>query len=117
QDVGHRLALLARSQVYKEKSVVYAGPMFQSMQVEGNQVKVAFDHAHGGLKTKDGAAVKGFAVAGADQKFYWASAQIAGDKIFLSSPAVPHPVAVRYGWADNPEANLYNGAGLPAAPF
>jgi sialate O-acetylesterase len=61
--------------------------------------------------------VKGFAIAGEDRRFVWADARIDGDAVIVSSPKVLKPVAVRYGWADNPIANLYNGAGLPASPF
>ena len=70
-----------------------------------------------GLKTKDGGEVKGFAIAGADRKFYWATARIVGNRVELTCPDVPNPVAVRYAWADNPVCNLYNGADLPACPF
>jgi sialate O-acetylesterase len=62
--------------------------------------------------------LKGFAICGADNKFVWALADIQGkDKVVVSSPSVPHPVAVRYGWADYPVVNLWNKAGLPASPF
>jgi sialate O-acetylesterase len=61
--------------------------------------------------------LKGFAVAGPDGVFTWADARIEGNEVVVSAPAVETPVAVRYAWADNPEANLYNGAGLPAVPF
>jgi sialate O-acetylesterase len=69
------------------------------------------------MKTSDGQPPKGFAIAGSNQKFYWADARIDGETIVLSSPKVSQPVAVRYAWADNPEVNLYNGADLPASPF
>jgi len=69
------------------------------------------------LKTSDGGVVKGFAIAGEDRRFVWADARIDGDAVIVASPKVLKPVAVRYGWADNPIANLYNGAGLPASPF
>ncbi|MCQ4908390.1 hypothetical protein NE479_12620, partial [Phascolarctobacterium faecium] len=71
----------------------------------------------GGLKSSDGKALQGFAIAGRDHKFHWAKAEIQGDKIVVSSPEVSYPVAVRYAWANNPVCNLYNGAGLPASPF
>jgi sialate O-acetylesterase len=61
--------------------------------------------------------VKGFAIAGPDNKFYWADAVIDGNEIVVSSPEVKFPLSVRYAWADNPVCNLYNGADLPAAPF
>jgi sialate O-acetylesterase len=83
----------------------------------GNRLRLRFDHARGGLVAKGGEPLKGFAVAGADGKFVWAQAAIEGDAVVVSSPQVQVPVAVRYGWADNPVCNLYNQAGLPASPF
>jgi sialate O-acetylesterase len=116
QEVGRRLALIALAKTYGEK-IPYSGPSVVSQQVNGNSVSLTFKHAEGGLKTKDGSALTGFAVAGADQKFYWAEGVIKGNKVILSSAQVTNPVAVRYAWADNPVCNLYNGAGLPASPF
>jgi sialate O-acetylesterase len=115
QDVGHRLALWALAKTYGQ-SGEYSGPLFDSSAVEGNKIRVRFTHADG-LRTNDGGAVKGFAIAGADGKFVWADATIDGKDVLVWSDAVAQPVAVRYGWADNPEVNLYNGAGLPASPF
>lgn len=115
QDVGKRLALAALATVYGE-DVEYSGPVYKSMKVEGQAIRVSFTHKKG-LAAQGGGALKGFAIAGADKKFVWAEAVIDGDEIVVSSPAVPNPVAVRYGWADNPEVNLVNGAGLPASPF
>ncbi|HEX8429019.1 sialate O-acetylesterase [Hymenobacter sp.] len=118
QDVGHRLALVARKVAYGDKQVVASGPTFQSMSVSGNTAKLRFTGVGSGLVVKGGnGALKGFAVAGADKKFYWATATVQGQDVVLSSSAVPTPVAVRYAWANNPEANLYNREGLPAAPF
>lgn len=116
QEVGRRLALIALARTYGEK-IPYSGPLVVSQQIDGNSVILNFKYTDGGLKTKDGAALTGFAIAGADQKFFWAQGTIKGDKVVLSSADVPDPVAVRYGWADNPPCNLYNGAGLPATPF
>lgn len=116
QEVGRRLALIALARTYGDKNP-YSGPLAISQQVNGNSVSITFKYTNGGLKTKDGTALTGFAVAGADQKFYWADAVIKGSKVVLSSAQVPNPVAVRYAWADNPVCNLYNGAGLPASPF
>jgi sialate O-acetylesterase len=65
---------------------------------------------------KDGD-LRGFAIAGADRKWCWAKARIAGKQVVVSSSDVKSPLAVRYGWADNPNCNLFNGAGLPASPF
>jgi sialate O-acetylesterase len=102
--------------VYKEK-VAYSGPVFQSAKSEGNQMVLSFQHTEGGLKTQDGADLKGFAIAGADKKFYWATASVKGNTVVVSSKSVPHPVAVRYAWANNPTCNLTNETGLPAVPF
>jgi sialate O-acetylesterase len=77
----------------------------------------SFTHADGGLLAKSGGDLKGFAIAGADKKWVWAKARIDGGKVIVSSDEVPSPVAVRYAWADNPDCNLANGAGLPASPF
>lgn len=114
-DVGHRLAQWALAGVYDEK-VVPSGPLFEGFKIEGDKVRIKFKHAVG-LKANDGGAVKGFAIAGADRKFVWADARIDGDTVVVWSPAVSQPVAVRYGWADNPAVNLYNKSGLPASPF
>jgi sialate O-acetylesterase len=117
-DVGNRLALSALKVAYG-KQVVASGPTFKEMKVEENKVILSFDELGSGfyLKNKYGY-VNGFAVAGDDKKFYWAKAKISGDKIILTSDKVPHPVAVRYGWADNPDdLNLYNLQGLPVVPF
>lgn len=115
QDVGKRLALIALAKTYGIK-VPYTGPVYQSAKIESGVVKLNFTAAEG-LKTSDGAELKGFAIAGSDQKFHWAKAEIKGNQIVLSSKEVPEPVAVRYAWANNPVCNLVNGAGLPASPF
>lgn len=114
-DVGRRLAAWALAGTYGQK-VIPSGPLFDRFTIEGDKVRVRFKHG-AGLKTSDGGAVKGFAIAGEDRRFVWAEARIDGDTVIVSSPKVMKPVAVRYGWADNPIANLYNSAGLPASPF
>ena len=115
-DVGHRLALWALANTYGQK-IEYSGPMFNSVAVEGDKIRVKFKHTAGGLKTSDGGAPKGFAIAGEDHKFVWAEAKIDGDSIVLWSKDVAKPVAVRYAWADNPVCNLFNKIDLPASPF
>lgn len=116
QAVGHRLALIARARTYGEQ-IPYSGPMYRSYEVSGDKMILSFCHTDGGLKSTDGKALQGFAIAGRDHKFHWAKAEIQGDKVIVSSPEVPYPVAVRYAWANNPACNLGNGAGLPASPF
>ena len=116
QDVGKRLALWALANTYGKK-VVYSGPLYKSMERKGNQILLRFDHCGGGLVARDGAPLKGFAIAGEDRKFVWADAKIEGDTVVVSSEKVAEPVAVRYAWADNPACNLCNKAGLPASPF
>jgi sialate O-acetylesterase len=116
QDVGLRLALAARANTYKQ-NIAFSGPIYQSHSIDGNTIRVKFNHTNKGLKSKDNAPLKGFAIAGADYKYHWAEAVIEGDEVIVSSPKVQFPVAVRYAWADNPVCNLYNGAGLPASPF
>lgn len=118
QEVGRRLALLARARVYGEKDLVDSGPMYRSMTVEGAAIRLAFDARGGGLATRDGGAPAGFAIAGEDQTFAWADAKIEGETILLTCASVPKPVAARYAWADNPStANVVNKAGLPLFPF
>lgn len=118
QDVGKRLALLARKVAYGEE-LVHSGPVYRSHEIRDGRVEITFDHVGGGLVTRgaDGV-VGGFAVAGEDGRYVWADAVIEGDRVVVSSPQVPRPVSVRYAWGNNPvRANLYNQEGLPAAPF
>lgn len=118
QDVGKRLAAIALHDAYG-KDVVYSGPVFNEMKIEGNKVVLSFSHVESGLMTKDKYGyLKGFEIAGADQKFHYAKAFIEGDKVVVYQEAVSSPVAVRYAWADDAgEANLFNKEGFPAVPF
>jgi sialate O-acetylesterase len=115
KEVGRRLALSALAQTYKQE-IEYSGPSYKAIEVQGPRVLISFDHARG-LNVKGDGAVNGFAIAGADKKFVWAEGMLAGESVILSSPEVANPVYVRYAWADNPNVNLYNEAGLPAVPF
>lgn len=115
QDVGLRLSLAAQALVYG-KEIVYSGPMFEALKIDGAKARVKFKHAGGGLVAK-GEKLTGFAIAGEDKKFVWADATIEGDCVVLSAKDVAAPVAVRYAWADNPVCSLYNKEGLPACPF
>jgi sialate O-acetylesterase len=117
QDVAHRLALIAGSAVYGRASGAISGPVFSGVRIGDGKAEVIFSRTEGGLVGKNGAGVKGFAIAGADWKFVWAEAAIHGDSVTVQSKDVPSPVAVRYAWADFPDCELYNKAKLPAAPF
>lgn len=116
QDVGKRLALIALAKTYKQP-VVYSGPVLQRYRISENKVILSFNFIEGGLQSRGGSLLNGFLIAGQDQKFYPAKGVIKGNQIIVNSAEVPHPVAVRYAWANNPICNLYNGAGLPASPF
>lgn len=113
-DVGLRLARAAGALTYGE-TVEYSGPMYRQAAPESGSIRVWFDHAEG-LNAKSGAAT-GFEVAGRDGKYVAAAATIDGTTIVVSSPEVPDPVNVRYGWANSPQCNLSNAEGLPASPF
>jgi sialate O-acetylesterase len=115
-DVGRRLSLQALKLVYR-KDAIASGPIFRKMAREGGSIRVRFANATSSLVTVDGAAPRGFMLAGADRTWHWADARIDGDSVIVSSPEVPEPVAVRYGWADDPPNTLRNQADLPAAPF
>ena len=115
-EVGERLALWAEGTTYKEP-VEYSGPLYESMRIDGSEIRVRFTHAGTGLEARNGGELRGFAIAGSDRKFHWAEARIEGDTVIVSSRDVPSPVAVRYAWADSPVCNLFNKDGLPASPF
>lgn len=115
QDVGHRLALLAKNRVY---GIVGddTGPTFSSAVREGAALRVRLTHTAGGLVAHD-KPVQSLEVADADKVFHPATARIERDTLVVSAPGVREPVAVRYAWKNSPDANLYDGAGLPAVPF
>jgi len=113
--VGARLALAARTIAYNEK-LVYRGPTYRGFKLTGDGITVSFDSVGGGLVAR-GLNLTGWAIAGEDHKFVNAEARIVGDSVFVRSPSVPNPVAVRYGWANCPVVNLFNAEGLPASPF
>ena len=115
EEVGYRLAVWALGTTYRRK-IAYSGPLYDSMQIVGSEVKIHFLQSGTGLEGRDGA-LRGFSIAGADRKFHWANARIEGESIVVSSPEVMSPMAVRYAWAGSPDCNLYNKQGLPASPF
>lgn len=136
--VGERLGRIALAGTYG-KAIAFSGPVYESMSIEGNKVRLRFRHVEGGLAAKllpsvyqpvssdpktlplvrnsPAGELEGFAVCGPDRKWAWATAKIEGETVIVGSDAVPEPVSVRYAWAQNPVCNLYNGAGLPASPF
>lgn len=114
-EVGRRLALIAKTQVYGVPGD-FSGPIFAGVERAGRALRVRFAHAEAGLVAHD-RPVQSLELAGADKVFHPATAAIDRGTLVVSSPQVPEPVAVRYAWTNAPAANLYNGAGLPAAPF
>ena len=114
QDVGKRLAAIAIARDYGQL-IEFSGPTYASHTTEGDKLRVKFTHAKGMKFT--GEKLEGFAIAGAEGKFVWANAAIDGDAVVLSAPGVASPTQVRYAWADNPVATLYNAADFPAVPF
>ncbi len=116
QAVGHRLALWALAKTYGQTNLVYSGPLYRAMQVEGSQVRIFFDHVGSGL-TSGGKPLEHFTIAGADGNFVPATAVIDGNSIVVTSAAVRMPVAVRYAWADADESSFANREGLPASSF
>jgi len=118
QDVGHRLALLALANTYGLQHLVYSGPTFRSMTIEGGAIRVKFDHVGGGLKSRDGKPLDWFEIIDADKGgFVKADARIVGDSVVLSAGTVKHPVAMRFAWSGLAEPNLMNSEGLPAGAF
>lgn len=135
---GERLAAIVLADTYG-KEIAHAGPVFQSMSIEGHQIRLRFQNADGGLvatpvpdtyvvkslsqetaplkRNSPQSQLEGFTICGADRKWHWADARIEDGTVVVTAPEVPSPTQVRYAWADNPTCNLRNGRGLPAAPF
>jgi sialate O-acetylesterase len=116
QDVGKRLALWALAKTYG-KQIVYSGPLYKSMSIDGSKIRVKFEHVGGGLVARNGKPLDWFQIAGDDKKFVDAEATIDGDSVVVSSPKVAKPVAVRYAFDQIAEPNLQNVEGLPASAF
>jgi sialate O-acetylesterase len=118
QDVAKRLARWALAKDYGISDLAYQSPTYKSMEKQGSKIVLKFDHVGPGLYTFDVTKSIGFAIAGADQKFVWADAELRPDNtIVVSSDKVAEPAAVRYAWADNPVCNVYSRNGLPLTPF
>ena len=116
QIVGERLALWALAKDYGQKDIVYSGPIYKSMKIEGDKIILTFDYAEKGLEARDGELTE-FTIAGEDQEFVPAKAVIEGSKVIVTAEGIKDPKAVRFAWKKIPEPNLYNKAGLPASPF
>ena len=128
QDVGARLALWALAKDYG-RDIVPSGPLYKGMKVEGNKIRISFDHVGGGLITAkkeglnptqetSGAELTHFAIQADDGKWHWAQASIDGETVVVWAEGVIKPKHVRFGYQSNPVGiNLYNKEGLPASPF
>lgn len=117
QDVGKRLALWALAKTYGRDDLVYSGPLYKSMTVEGSKIRISFDHTGSGLASRDGKSLTWLQIAGADGKFVEAKAKTDGNTIVVASDTVGAPVAVRFAWHQEAVPNLMNKEGLPATPF
>jgi sialate O-acetylesterase len=132
QDVGKRLAQLALVKNYGLTDVTPTGPLYRSHQVEGNQIRITFDHVgKDGLMVADkggehymgpveelaDAELTEFSIQDAEGNWHWADAKIDGNTVVVSSEAVANPKNVRFAYDSNPRVNLYNREGLPASPF
>jgi sialate O-acetylesterase len=117
QEVGRRLALWALAETYGHDDIVCRGPIFESMAIEGDTIRVRFRHCAGGLTSRDGEPLTWFTIAGADGRFVPAEATIDGDSILVRNEKVAHPKHVRFAWHQIAEPNLAGGTGLPASAF
>ncbi|MGC6566907.1 MAG: sialate O-acetylesterase, partial [Akkermansiaceae bacterium] len=115
-DVGDRLARWALVKDYGVKDLPYSGPLYKSMKVEGDKIRISFAHGKG-LKSRDGKDLNEFKISGADGNFVEAQAKIDGDSVLVSAEGVKAPAHVQFGWHRSANPNLMNNAGLPASPF
>ncbi len=116
QDVGKRLAFWALANVYGKTDLVWRGPTYKSMQIEGDRIRITFD-SNGGSSQINGSAPAGCAIAGKDKTFHVTQTKLDGNAVIVWSDKVKEPLAVRYAWAGNPVGNISNPSGLPAMPF
>ena len=115
-EVGRRLSLWALAKDYGQ-ALVYSGPLYKSMKVKGHKIELQFTETGSGLTSNDGKELNWFLIAGADRKFYPATATIKGNKLLLTSPEVKKPVAVRFAWDEAAMPNFCNKELLPASSF
>lgn len=116
-DVGNRLALWALAKTYEKEGTTYSGPLYKSMKVEGDKVRLSFAHTAQGLRSRDGKPLTEFEIAGPDGQFLPAEAVVDGNTVVVSAGQVKKPKSVRFGWRKIANPNLVNSAGLPASPF
>ncbi len=114
-DVGYRLALNALYKTYGHSNLVSSGPLFKDLYVTGDTAHLSFDYVGSGLVAKGGQ-LSGFEIASADTHFIAATAVIINNQVLVYKPG-SRVINVRYAWAPNPKATLYNKEGLPASPF
>jgi len=114
--VGERLGDVALSDTYEKTGIVYQSPLYKTMKVEKNKIRISFDHADAGLQAKGGELTE-FMIAGEDQKFYPAKAKIDKGTVVVSAKEVKNPVAVRFAWANGSIPNLFSKEGLPVPSF
>jgi sialate O-acetylesterase len=116
KEVGRRLSLWALAKTYNFKRINYSGPLYKAMAMEGDRIRIYFDYAGKGLSVKGGEFIH-FTITGSDSVFLPAKARIEDNSVIVWNETVKNPIAVRYGWNNTAELNLYNSAGLPASPF
>ncbi|MDQ6812824.1 MAG: sialate O-acetylesterase [Bacteroidota bacterium] len=116
REVGERLSNWALAKTYHKSGIIYASPMFKSMDVKGNKATITFDNADDGLMVK-GPSISQLFVAGSDKIFYPAEGKISGSKLTVSSEKVSEPIAVRFSFSSAAVGNLFSKSGLPVTPF
>ena len=117
QEVGRRLSLWALANTYAVKDIVYSGAVYKAIKIDGDKIRIVFDHVHGGLLSRNGKPLDWFTIAGEDGQHVPAIADIDGDTVVVSSPDVKKPTSVRFAWHQNAQPNLMNKAGLPTSAF
>ncbi len=117
QEVGRRMAGMALHDVYGKKKLPCRAPVYASYEVSGGAMRIRFDRPAGSEPFVQDADLPGFIIAGADKVWHVAKAHTEGDEVVVSSPDVAVPLAVRYGWADNPQCTLHTASGFPVTPF
>lgn len=117
RDVGHRLARWALAKNYGDTQIVYSGPLYESMKIDGNKIVLSFEHTGSGLTSLDGKPLTHFRIAGKDKNFVEAEAKVVGDTVVVHAASVDEPVAARFAWHETAIGNFGNQEGLPASPF